>query len=283
MITITTKLVALLGEPLGHSLSPAMHNRLYKEMGLDFYYLPIEVAADNLEVIFSAMKKMNFAGCNITIPHKVAIIDLLDELDPLAATIGAVNTIQFNNGKAKGFNTDGYGFLRSLEEEGGITPSEKKFLIFGSGGAARAIAMTLAQENAAQILLCNRTKEKASALAADINHKIRCCADVIEMDTATIAKYAAEAEVLINTTSIGMSPNNDLSPCPAACINADHIVADIVYNPHNTTLLRQAAKKGATIVHGLGMLVWQGAAAFTLFTEKEPDITLMRKEAASFL
>ncbi len=283
MITVTTKLVALLGTPLGHSLSPAMHNRVYKEMGLDYYYLPIEVSAENLATVFAAIKKMNFAGCNITIPHKVAIIKLLDELDPLAAAIGAVNTVQFKNGKAKGFNTDGEGFLRSLKEEGGITPAGKRFLIFGSGGAARAIAFTLAMGKAAQITLCNRTKEKADALAAEINNKIRFCADTVEMELLLQGKETIRTDVLVNATNIGMSPQSLTLPCPEAVISCRHTVVDIVYNPHKTAFLREAEKRGARVVHGLGMLIWQGVAAFTIFTGKYPPVTVMREEAEQIL
>ncbi len=283
MITVNTKLVALLGMPLGHSLSPAMHNRAYREMGLNYCYLPIEVSAENLATVFAAMKKMNFAGCNITSPHKVAIIRLLDELDPLAATIGAVNTVQFKNGKAKGFNTDGAGFLRSLKEEAGVIPSGKRFLIFGSGGAARAIAFTLATEKAAQITLCNRTKEKAIALAAEINKEIRPCADTLEMKQATQCKYTIEADVLINATNIGMLPHNSVMPCPKTSICTHHTVIDIVYHPYKTAFLQAAEKKGAKIVHGLSMLIWQGAAAFTLFTGKKPVVSTMQKEIKQIL
>ncbi len=252
-------------------------------MGLDYYYLPIEVSKEDLTSVFTAIKKMNFAGCNITIPHKVAIIKLLDELDPLAAAIGAVNTVQFKNGKAKGFNTDGEGFLRSLKEEGGITPSGKRFLIFGSGGAARAIAFTLAMEKAAQITLCNRTKEKADALAAEINKGICPCADTIEIEQMTRHKYTAKVDILINATSIGMLPQNSAMPCPETSIYPHHTVMDIVYNPYETAFLQAAEKRGAKIVHGLGMLIWQGVTAFTVFTGKKPIVTFMREEIQQIL
>ncbi len=274
MITVNTKLVGLLGFPLGHSLSSAMHNRAYQEMGLDYCYLPIEVSGEDLPVVFAAMKKMNFAGCNITIPYKEKIIPLLDELDPLAATIGAVNTVQFNDGKAKGFNTDGSGFLRSLQEEG-FSLCEKKVLIFGSGGAARAIAMTLAEGGAAHITLCNRTKEKAVSLAAEINSKIRPCANAIAMERPELEKYAIEADLLVNATSVGMFPEITALPCPASCIHPHHTVADIVYNPYQTAFLQKAAQKGAKIVHGDGMLIWQGVEAFTIFTGKKPAASSM--------
>lgn len=252
-------------------------------MGLDYCYLPVEVNAKNLATVFNAIKKMNFAGCNVTLPHKVAIINLLDELDPLAAAIGAVNTVQFRDGKAKGFNTDSEGFLRSLKTEGCITPSGKRFLIFGSGGAARAIAFTLAREKAARITLCNRTEKKAITLAAEINKEIRSCADTISIKRTIASGYAAEADVLINTTSLGMPPKDSAMPCPKSAICSHHTVMDIVYHPYKTAFLQEAEKRGAKIVHGLGMLVWQGAAAFSLFTGKKPAIAAMRKEALQML
>ncbi len=278
MITNKTQLVGLLGASLGHSVSPAMHNRVYREMGLDYLYLPVEVSAENLPLVFNAMKKMNFAGCNVTIPYKEAIIPLLDEVDPVAAKIGAVNTVQFADGKARGFNTDGSGFLCSLQEEGGITVCEKRVLILGSGGAARAIAMTLAAEKAAHITLCNRTSAKAAALAAEINSKVHPCADFISTERMEMEKSAREADLLVNATSIGMLPEITALPCPKSCISPHHIVADIVYNPHQTALLQEARKRGAKVVHGCGMLVWQGVEAFTLFTGKKPAASIMKKE-----
>lgn len=281
--TVDTTLVALLGTPLGHSVSPPMHNRVYKEMGMDYCYFPVEVKEEDLGTIFAAMKKMNFAGCNVTIPHKIKIIELLDEMDPLAASIGAVNTVTINDGVSKGFNTDGTGFLRSLKEEGEISPKGKSFLIFGCGGAARAIAMTLAAEGADHITLCNRTEVKALALADEINRKIRPCASAIPKEEEVLLHSAESADVLINSTSIGMHPKEDAFFCQESCILPHHVVVDIVYNPYTTKLLETAQKKGAKIVHGLGMLIYQGAEAFTLFTGRKPIIETMKSEVYRIL
>lgn len=281
--TVQTKLVALLGNPLGHSISAAIHNRVYREMGLDYCYLPVEVREQDLATVFAGIKKMNFAGCNVTIPHKIAIIQLLDELDPLAAAIGAVNTVQLRDGKSRGFNTDGTGFLRSLKEEGNLSPEGKNFLLFGCGGASRAIAMTLAAEGAESITLCNRTQNKAMALADEINRTIRPCAHAIPAEEEMQRKHAEKSDVLINATSIGMSPQKEALPCPDQCILPHHIVADIVYNPHTTSFLEKAQKKGAKVVHGLGMLIYQGVDAFALFTGQEASADIMKEEAHRLL
>lgn len=278
--TVHTRFIALLGNPLGHSISPPMHNRVFEKLGMDYCYLPIEVTAEDLGTIFAAMKKMNFAGCNVTIPHKLAIMAHLDELDHLAETIGAVNTVRFQNGRSKGFNTDGEGFIRSLQEESGITPKGHRFLLFGCGGATRAIAMTLAAHGAERVMLCNRTEAKAEALAEEINRRVRPCAASIACKGKAQLTAAGEADILVNTTSIGMHPNEDIMPFPEACIEARHIVADIVYNPWMTKLLSTAEERGAKAVHGLGMLVWQGAAAFKIFTGREADVAAMKEEVA---
>ena len=273
--TVTTKLVILLGYPLGHSVSPPMHNRVFEKLGMDYCYMPVEVHEDNLDKVFSGLIRMNVAGFNVTVPHKIRIMKYLDELDPVAATIGAVNTICVKDGKTKGYNTDGEGFIRSLEEETNITTKGKSFFLLGCGGAARAIAMTLAFEGAKKIIICNRTMTKAQDLAAEINEKIRNCAEVVEQTTTSQAKVLQSCDVLINGTSIGMHPMDDVLPIDESLLLPHLTVADIVYNPLTTRLLQSARKSGCAIVPGLGMLIYQGAAAFRLWTDAEPIISEM--------
>ena len=273
--TVTTKLVILLGNPLGHSVSPAMHNRVFEMLGMDYCYLPVEVNEDNLEKVFSGLTRMNVAGFNVTIPHKIRIMEYLDELDPLAATIGAVNTICVKDGKTKGYNTDGEGFARSLEEETGISTKGKYFFLLGCGGAARAIAMTLAFQGAGKIIICNRTTAKAESLAAEINDKIRNCAEVVEQAVGSQSKALQNCDVLINGTSLGMHPREGVLPIEESLLLPHLIVADIVYNPLTTKLLQSAKERGCSIVPGLGMLIYQGAAAFKLWTDVEPIISEM--------
>jgi len=277
--TVHTKLVVLLGQPLGHSISPAMHNRMFEKLGMDYCYIPIETSHENLETVFAGLTKMNVAGFNVTIPHKVHIMEFLDELDPLTQTIGAVNTICLNDGKTKGYNTDGEGFVRSLEEKANISVQGKRFFVLGSGGAVRAIAMTLAFKRAEKIYLCNRTLSKAKSLTQEINQKIIDCAESVEQTPETIKPYLQNCDILVNGTQLGMHPREMISPINKSLLSKNLIVSDIVYNPLITQLLKDARQLDCTIVDGLGMLIYQGAAAFQLWTGVEPPVNEMSEVA----
>ncbi|KJS01560.1 MAG: hypothetical protein VR65_08565 [Desulfobulbaceae bacterium BRH_c16a] len=281
--TVTTKLILLLGNPLGHSISPAMHNRVFEKLGLDYCYMPVEVSPENLATVFAGLIRMNVAGFNVTIPHKIRIMEYLDELDPLAATIGAVNTICIKNGKTIGYNTDGEGFLRSLEEEAKTSVENKRFFLLGGGGAVRAIAMTLAFRGAEKIFICNRTMIKARELAAEINSKIRHCAEAVEQVPDRQREAIAGCDILVNGTSIGMHPQADELPINESLLTGRLVVADIVYNPLMTRLLKTAEGKGCTIARGLGMLIYQGAAGFKLWSGVEPLIDEMSEVAYSLM
>ena len=277
--TVHTKLIILLGTPLGHSISPAMHNSAFTKLGLDYCYLPVEVTKENLKEVFNGLTHMNVGGFNVTIPHKIDIIKYLDELDPLAATIGAVNTVCIIDGKTIGYNTDGEGFLLSLKDKTGMKIQGKTFFVLGCGGAGRAISMTLAHHGAQKIFITNRTLKRAIGLATEINNKIGDCAEVIELNTANRMKALLRSDVLINCTSVGMHPKTDILPLEESLIQNHLVVADIVYNPLTTRLLQIATEKGCRIVHGLGMLVHQGAAGFTLWTGVKPVIGEMSSTA----
>jgi shikimate dehydrogenase len=277
--TVDTKLIVLLGNPLGHSLSPPMHNRVFAKLGLDYCYLPVQVGPDDLRTVFSGLKKMNVAGFNITIPHKIKIIEYLDDLDPLAATIGAVNTVVVKNGKTIGYNTDGEGFIRSLEEEGELSVANRRIFLIGCGGAARAIAMTLACHGAETIFITNRTFDKALALAEEINTRIRNCAQAVRSLPKEQEEKLQSCDIVVNSTSLGMHPHSRELPIDTALLREHLVVADIVYNPHTTRFLAAATTKGCRIVHGIGMLIYQGAAGFRLWTGVEPLIAEMNEEA----
>ena len=277
-LTTKTKLYILLGNPLGHTISPPMHNLAFEKLSLDSCYLPVEVSNENLGTVFKGLSKMNVGGLNVTIPHKIRILEFLDELDPVAATIGAVNTICIKKGKTKGFNTDGEGFIQSLEEESGLKVEGKRFFIIGCGGAARAISMTLAFKGAEKIYLCNRTAEKAESLAMEINTKIRPCAEAVNSEFAKQKKALDQCDILVNSTSIGMHPNVDHLPLDESLIRKELIVADIVYNPRETKLLQVAKAKGCPVVPGIGMLIYQGVEAFKLWTGVEPPVVEMREK-----
>jgi len=260
-----------------------MHNLAFTRLGMDSCYFPVEVSTENLGTVVKGLSKMNVGGMNVTIPHKIDIIDYLDDLDPVASTIGAVNTVCFKDGKTKGFNTDGEGFIQSLEEESGISVKGKRFFILGCGGAARAITMTLAFKGAEKIFISNRTASKAVILAGEINEKIRPCAEAISTETTEQKKVLGDCDVIINSTSIGMHPDVDVLPIDASLVLPKHIVADIVYNPRTTKLLQLAQDKGCTTVPGLGMLIYQGVAAFSLWTGVEPPVKEMQERVQQLM
>ena len=273
--SVHTKLVALLGNPLGHSYSALMHNHVFEKLNMDYCYLPVEVSAENLATVFAGLIKMNVGGFNVTIPHKIRIIELLDDIDPLASVIGAVNTICLKEGRTRGYNTDGEGFLKALEARLDISIANKNVFIVGCGGAARAIAMTLAFHDVGKVFLCNRTISKAEQLAAEIHEKIRPCAEVIPQIPAEIAPALRTCQILVNTTSVGMHPNEEDIPIDETLLFQELAVADIVYNPLMTHLLQAAQQTGCRIVDGLGMLVYQGAEAFKLWTGITPPVQEM--------
>jgi len=276
-INIMTKLVGLLGYPLGQSLSPLMHNKAFEICNLNKIYIPIEVMTENLEAVVDGIKRMNFDGFNITKPHKIEIIKHLDEIDDNAKCIGAVNTVTIKDGMLKGYNTDGTGFLKSFIENTGEKIDGKNILILGSGGAARAISMTLALNNAKNIFICNRTYEKAVNLSVEINNHARNCSIAIPMLYEEIEKVVKMSDVLINSTSIGMYPNIDVSPLDKDLLNKNLIVCDIVYNPRKTKLIRDAEELGCKTVIGLFMLLYQGVEAFELWTNlKAPTDTMLQ-------
>lgn len=274
-INVSTKLVGLIGNPLGHSFSPAMQNRAFETLGLNYYYLPIEVATENLTDVVRGISKMNFAGFNVTIPHKLSIMKYLDEIDDLAGLIGAVNTVTVKDGGLKGYNTDGIGFVRSLEEETGVAVQDKNVFILGSGGASRSIAMAMAFKGAQTVWLCNRTVEKAVDLSEEINANIRECSVPLPMVKREMIEPLQQTDIFINTTSIGMHPQEGDIPLESNLIQEGIIVSDIIYNPLKTRLLIEAEQRGCKIVNGLGMLVYQGAEAFKLWTGLDAPVKEM--------
>jgi shikimate dehydrogenase len=274
-INIKTKLVGLLGYPLGQSLSSLMQNKAFEIYNLNKIYIPIEVISENLETVVNGIRRMNFDGFNITKPHKIEIIKHLDEIDDNAKCIGAVNTVTIKDGILKGYNTDGTGFLKSFIENTGEKLDGKNIIILGSGGAARAISMTLALNNAKKIFICNRTYEKAVNLSVEINKHAMNCSIAIPMEYEEIEKAVKMSDVLINSTSIGMYPNIDISPLEKNLLKKNLIVCDIVYNPRKTKLIRDAEEVGCKTVIGLFMLLYQGVEAFELWTDLKAPVDTM--------
>ena len=278
-----TKICGLIGDPVEHTMSPVMHNAAFEKLGLNYAYLPFRVKPEELPQAVSGLRALNATGFNVTIPHKVAVIPLLDELDPLAEKIGAVNTVVNDNGLLKGYNTDASGFLQALLERG-VEPASKNIVLLGAGGAARAITYILSERNT-RLTILNRREELdwAEAIAANIKKDLGKYIEVFELLPDHLAKALEPAGILVNATSVGMSPASDVSPVPAQLIKSGLVVVDIVYNPVRTKLLQNTAVAGAMIVEGLDMLVWQGALAFEKWTGQKPPFDLMKEVALNEL
>ena len=277
MISGKTKICGLIGDPIEHSMSPAMHNTAFKDRGLDYVYLPFRVAKAQLGEAILGVKALNIRGLNVTIPHKVSVIPLLDELDPLAEKIGAVNTIINNDGVLKGYNTDAHGFLRALLEQD-IEPDGKSIVMLGAGGASRAISFILA-ERGANLVILNRQLELdwAVKLGNSISRTFGRKVKALELNEQNLTPVLRKANILVNTTSVGMRPNTNDTPIPARLLESDLVVFDIVYNPVKTKLLTEAESAGAKAISGLEMLVRQGALAFEMWTGLTAPLEIMRK------
>jgi shikimate dehydrogenase len=281
VISGKTKVCGIIGDPIEHTLSPAMQNAAFNNLGLDYAYLPFKVAESNLGEALRGLKALDFVGVNVTIPHKVAVIPLLDELDGLAQHIGAVNTIVNRGGILKGYNTDASGFYQALAANK-IKVSKKKVVIIGAGGAARAIAFTLADKGA-ELMILNRSLGPVKTLGEHVFQSFRTEVKTGQLSFDNLKAALEESDILVNTTSAGMSPNVTETPVPRRLLKKGLIVFDIVYNPLKTRLLREAEEKGAQVIGGLDMLVKQGAAAFELWTGVKAPVDIMRISAKEAL
>jgi len=283
LISGKTRVCGIIGDPIEHTMSPVMHNAAFKKLGIDYLYVPFRVKKGELGKAVAGIRALNIRGLNVTIPHKVDIIPFLDELDPLVEKIGAVNTIVNDDGGLTGYNTDAGGFLQALLEKG-IEPEGKNTVVLGAGGASRAISFILA-ERGAHLVILNRQLELdwAEELAHRISQVFKKEVKALELNEENLAKVLEKADVLINATSVGMSPNIDETPVPARLLRPELTIFDIVYNPVKTRLLREAEAAGAQTIGGLDMLVWQGALAFEKWTGQEAPFDLMKREAIKAL
>ncbi|VAW35201.1 Shikimate 5-dehydrogenase I alpha [hydrothermal vent metagenome] len=281
-ISGTTKLCSIFGDPVEQTLSPQMHNAAFKALSLDMLYVPFHVTPGGLPAAINAIKAMGIVGVNITIPHKQSVMELIDEVDEQARLIGSVNTIVNRDGLLTGYNTDGQGYLASLTGETGFDVHDNSVVILGAGGTARSIAYNLLKASASRVLIANRTVEKAEALRNDLRSIFPQAH--IDASGLNIAPELSQADLLINTTSLGMMGKGgahapvDLTTLPPAAI-----VSDIVFKPLHTPLLIDAEARGHMIHTGLGMLVCQGALGFELWTGREAPIDIMHKAAADAL
>lgn len=270
-----TRFCGVIGNPVEHSLSPAIHNAAFQKLGLNFVYLAFRV-----EAIGDAIKGLRalggFRGASVTIPHKVSAIPFLDEVEPTARHIGAINTIVAEDGKLTGYNTDATGALRALREGAGALAG-KRVVMLGSGGAARAIAFALAAEpGVAGLSLLGVDDKERSALAADLRAKTPLAVQEVLLDDAALARELAGAQVLIHCTPIGMSPKVEASCVPLALLHSGLAVMDIVYNPRETRLLKDAKRAGCVTIPGLEMFLHQAVAQFELWTNQPAPADVMR-------
>jgi len=240
-----TKVCGLIGNPVEHSVSPAMHNAAFKKLGLDYTYLPIKVERDSLPKAIEGFKALDIRGFNVTIPYKVSVIPLLDELEPMAEKIGAINTVVNDKGHLKGYNTDAGGFLKALLEKG-IKVKGKRAVVLGAGGASRAISFVLAEEGA-EIIILNRKREIdwAVDLSTSIYRFTGKHVEALVLNDENLSSVLVAADILVNATSVGMSPNSNNSPLPARLLKPELVVFDVVYNPLKTRLLAEAEAAGA--------------------------------------
>lgn len=277
----STRICGVIGDPVAHTISPAMHNAAFTAIGVDYIYLPFRVSQDGLRRAIAGMRALNIRGLNVTVPHKEAVLPLLDELDPLAEKIGAVNVIVNNEGMLKGYNTDAHGFLKSMESRG-IELAGKSVVIIGAGGASRAICFALAGK-VTRIMLLNRTFSRAASLARAVSATTGQVIEAGRLNRRELSQSLLEARLLVNATSIGMSPGNGESPVTANLLFPGLTVVDIVYNPDRTRLLLEAERAGAATVGGLGMLANQGALAFEIWTGRRAPLDIMSEAATRAL
>ncbi len=266
-----TKILGVIGDPIEHSRSPQIHNTICKHLNLNYAYLPFRITLDNLEDAVKGFKAIDLQGFNVTLPHKKNIIPYLDEVSEEALLIGAVNTVKNINGKLYGYNTDGYGFIKSLKMEC-VSVTEKNIVVLGAGGAAQGICIKMALEGAKSITILNRTVEKAEKICHIINDNIKQIAQSDEFNDEKFKEYMEVADILIHTTPVGMypdvlkSPVNDLS-----FLDKSVVVCDLIYNPTKTVFLQKAEEVGCKTINGWGMLIYQAIRAFEIWTDVQVE------------
>ncbi|MPY19542.1 shikimate dehydrogenase [Paenibacillus glucanolyticus] len=270
-------LLGVMGDPIGHSKSPAMHNAAITALGLSGAYVPLHVRPEGLGEVIQAVKALGFRGVNVTIPHKVEVMKYLDVVDEGARQIGAVNTIVNDNGTLKGYNTDGIGYVRSLKDEACPDLKGKRIVVLGAGGAARGIIYALIGEKPETISIVNRTAAKALALAEEWSS----LADLRGYGEDYAEEALLTADVIINTTSVGMFPRISEIPIPQGHIPEGIVVSDLIYNPLKTELLRQGELRQCTVHGGLGMFINQGAYALEYWTGLTAPVQAMKEAVLS--
>ena len=264
----TIPVAAVLGHPINHSKSPKLHNYWLSLFNIDGYYIPLDIDPRNFENSIRALSGLGFVGANVTIPYKEKVLKIADKISDRAAIIGASNTLTFlQDGSIYADNTDGYGFLQNIKSKyNDWTASEGTSVVFGAGGASRAILGALIEDGANEVILANRTRSRADQLRSDFGAKIKV------VDWMKVQNYLSDASTVINATSLGMDGKAEL-PIPLQGLKKSTLVTDIVYTPLNTPLLENAAKRGCRTVDGLGMLIHQAIPGFERWFGMKPDVS----------
>jgi shikimate dehydrogenase len=285
-----TQFIGVIGYPLKHSISPDFQQAALDYYNLDMRYQAWEVEAGDLPSAIDQLRQLQNLGANITVPYKEAVVDLLDKIDDFAGLVGAVNTVVNSNGKLIGFNTDAPGFLKGLHHDAGFEPRDKKVLILGAGGAARAVGFSLLQEKVKALIIANRSLAKANNLAGALakqvaNSRMKTEIEAVQLPGTNLTKRVVQCQLIVNCTTVGMKSSSEegLSPLAADLIPKGALVYDLVYNPLQTPLMRMAKAAGAKTIGGLPMLVYQGAASFKLWTGREAPLDIMLTAARKAL
>lgn len=268
------ELVACFGQPVAENPTGAMQEAAFLALGLNWRYLTVEVPPERLRDAISGMRAFGMRGINLTIPHKVAVIEHLDEIAPGAAIIGAVNTVRRSGDRLIGENTDGKGFLRGVRTDAGVDPRNKRVVVLGAGGAARAIVTELALAGASDVLVLNRSRSRGEHMVADLVSKTK--APIRFQPWQGTYAVAGDTDILVNATSIGLYPDVDsMPPVDLRGTHPELLVCDVVFNPPETRLIRAARQRGLPVLDGLAMLVYQGVIGFELWTgQKAPEMAM---------
>jgi shikimate dehydrogenase len=279
-----TRILGVFGFPVEHSLSPAMHNAAIAALGANYLYIPFSVLPEDIGPAIRSIVPLGIIGVNLTIPHKERVLPFLDRIAPEAQAVGAVNTVHNDKGELVGYNTDGEGFAGPLKALG-YEVAGRRAVVLGAGGAARSVVFRLAREHGS-ITIVNRTLGRAESLAEEVcrvssGARVDCLASG---DDARLKDALGGAELLVNTTSVGMSPHiGDAPPIPPQSLHPELFVYDLIYNPRETRLLAEARSAGCRTLNGAGMLAYQGAAAFEIWTGQRPDVAIMQSAVEAHL
>ena len=271
----STTIVGVFGAPVTHTASPAMHNAAFDALKMNWRYLAFQVEPQNLRTALEGARDMGIVGINLTVPHKILALDCLDAVDAEARKLGAVNTVAIEKRKMRGFNTDGYGFIKAVKEDFNVSVKGRRVLVLGAGGAGRGIAVKCALEGAAKIIVANRTLARIEPVAREIRlTKVEFLP--LSLDAEGIAKVIGDVDLVVNATSVGMKEGESLG-LGAELFSPRLHVYDTIYRPAQTELLRVAEGAGARVANGLSMLLHQGAKAFEIWTKRKAPLAVMRR------